>query len=424
MLVFYNILQLFALLLLGPFLALWVFCSAKYRDRIPGRLGLGLTESIRNLRPGKRVWIHALSVGEMASSLPLLQALRREMPELVIILSSTTRGGAEYGKRLQNLVDCQVPFPLDFFWVTTAFVKTLHPDLFVLIETDFWPNLLHCLARQKVPSLLVNGRITTKSMARYQRFRFLFRPLFASFTKMTMQMADDSKRLTQLGVSAEKIVVCGNLKYDMPSPFLDEKKTLLSECGLNKGMLFVAGSTHDGEESVLFELFSHLCELYPALAMVIAPRSIERAAEIMALGKRGGLLCHRRTANDSSPCHVLILDTIGELASVYQQADIAFVGGSLVPEGGHNPLEPAFFSKPVLFGPDMSDFAEISRDLLQAGGAKMVTIENIYGVTADLLADVEKRQEMGRRAGELLLSHQGTALRHVTLIRESLENVR
>lgn len=423
MLFVYNTLQLLALLLLGPFLALWVVCSAKYRGHIPSRLGLGLTESIGNLRPGRRVWIHALSVGEMASALPLLQALRQEMPELVIILSSTTRGGKEYGKRLTNLVDCQVPFPLDFPWVTATFIKTLHPDLFVLVETDFWPNILHCLKQKKIPSLLVNGRITVKSMARYQRFRFLFTPLFASFTKITMQMADDGKRLTQLGVPAGNMVVCGNLKYDMPFPSIDQKKrATLSECGLANGMLFVAGSTHEGEERVLFDLFTYLLGLYPTLTMVIAPRSIERAAGIVTLGTKHGLVCHRRTVNDRSPCQVLILDTLGELASVYQQADLAFIGGSLVPEGGHNPLEPALFSKPVLFGPDMSDFTEIAHELLQAGGAMMVEVETIKEVAGDLLANAEKRQEMGRRAGELLLSHQGAALRHVKLIRESLDH--
>lgn len=423
MLIIYNILQLLVLLLLGPFLALWVISSAKYRGRVPGRLGFGLPTLVRNLRPGRRVWVHALSVGEMASCVPLLQALRLEMPELVIILSATTRGGQEYGRRLAHLVDCQVPFPFDFFAVTTRFIKVLRPDLFVLVETDFWPNLLHRLKQQNVPCLLVNGRITSRSMALYQRFRFLFAPLFDCFNKISMQMVSDSERLTQLGISPKKITVCGNLKYDMPCPTLDGKPRLdLVKCGLTNGLLFVAGSTHAGEEAILFTLFTHLCALYPTIAMVIAPRSIKRAAEIMTLGTKCGLICHRRTANDGSPCQVLILDTLGELASVYQQADLAFVGGSLVPEGGHNLLEPAFFAKPVLFGPDMSDFAEISRDLLQAGGAVMVTTETLYEVTVDLLANAEKRQDMGRRAGELLFNHQGAARRHVELIKESLEH--
>ena len=419
MLIVYNILQLLALLVLGPILTLWVMASAKYRGRIPGRLGFGLTDLVRGLRPGARVWIHALSVGEMASARPLIESLRREMPGVVILLSATTRGGEEYGRRLAGLVDCQVPFPLDFYWVTARFVSLLRPDLFLLVETDFWPNLLSQLAKQGVPSLLVNGRITSESMAQYQRFWLLFAPLFNSFTKISMQMASDAERLAQLGVASKKIVICGNLKYDFSSPVVAAGGGLdLAKCGLIGVPLVVAGSTHDGEEILLFDLFAVLCKTYRDLVMVIAPRNVERASEVLALGTRRGLVCRLRSARDVIPCQILVLDTLGELAQVYHQADLAFVGGSLVVEGGHNPLEPAFFAKPVLFGPEMSDFAEISRDLLQAGGALMVTAETISEVMADLLADEEKRRRIGRLAGEFVLTNQGAAQRYLELIKE------
>jgi len=421
MLILYNILQLLALLVLGPVLALWAISSAKYRGRIPRRLGFGLTGLVRGLRPGTRVWIHALSVGEMASARPLIEALRREMPEVVILLSATTRGGEEYGRRLAGLVDCLVPFPLDLYWVTARFVRVLRPDLFVLVETDFWPNLLSRLAAQGVPSLLANGRITTESMALYQRFRFLFAPLFNGFTKISMQMAVDAKRLVQLGVAPEKIVVCGNLKYDVSSLADEAGQALdLAGLGLAGGPLLVAGSTHDGEEAILLDAFATLRKTCLGLVMVITPRKVERAGEIVVLAARRGLVCRLRTALDAAPCQVLVLDTLGELAQVYRQADLAFVGGSLVAQGGHNPLEPAFFLKAVLFGPDMSDFAEISRDLLRAGGAREVTADSLSVVAADLLADDEKRLRMGRLAGELVLAHQGATLRYLGLIKEIL----
>ncbi len=419
MLIIYNILQLLALLVLGPFLLLWVSLSAKYRSRIPRRLGFGLVGLVRGLRAGPRVWIHALSVGEVASARPLLQMLRHEMPETVVIFSSTTRGGEEYGRRLAGLVDCLVPFPLDLYWVVARFVRVLRPDLFILVETDFWPNLLTRLAVERVPCLLANGRITKDSMAHYQRLRFLFAPLFNTFTKISMQMADDAWRLTQLGVAPEKIVICGNLKYDMTDS-ADRARTALdlAGCGLGGHPLLVAGSTHEGEETVLLDVFAALNKIYPDLAMVIAPRSIERAPEIVALGLRRGLLCALRTTQGTKTCQVLVLDTLGELAQVYRQADLAFVGGSLVQQGGHNPLEPAFFGRPVLFGADMSDFSEISHDLLEAGAAEKVTAATIYSVMADLLANGEKRQQMGRLAGELVLAHQGAARRYLELIRE------
>ena len=426
MLIFYNIVQLLALLILGPFLALWLLTSAKYRDRLPRRLGFGLSRMVRGLRPGPRVWVHALSVGEVASARPLLLAIRQEMPEMVVILSTTTRGGKEYAKRLAGLVDCLVPFPLDLYWVVARFIKLLRPDLFILVETDFWPNLLARLGRQGVPSLLVNGRITRRSMARYQRFKFLFAPLFNGFKMISMQMAEDATRLAELGLDPRKIVACGNLKYDLvdsltrPGPVLD-----LGTCGLTGRPLLVAGSTHKGEEAVLLQAFAALRATYPGLAMVIAPRSLERAAEVMSLAVEAGLTCGlRSTSAGNKPCQVLVLDTLGELALLYRQAELAFVGGSLVKEGGHNPLEPAFFGKPVLFGPDMSDFAEISRDLLRVGAAETVTAESLLGIIGSLLSQKERRARMGQAAADLVQSHQGAAHRHLELIREAVSHGR
>ncbi len=421
MLVIYNIVQLLTLFILGPFLALWLWASPKYRGRIPGRLGFGLASLVSGLPPGPRVWIHALSVGEMASARPLLTALRQEMPEVVIILSATTRGGQEYGRRLTGLADCLIPFPLDLSWVVAHFVSVLRPDLFVLVETDFWPNLLAHLRRERVPALLVNGRITTASMARYQRFKPLFTPLFNSFTRITMQMAADAERLVRLGVAPQRIRVCGNLKYDLGLSVSGITETIdLGAWGVVGRPLLVAGSTHEGEEEILCALVAALAAIHPQLAMVIAPRTIARAPEVLALATKRGLRAALRSTADSSPCQLLVLDTLGELAEVYPHADLAFVGGSLVAQGGHNPLEPAFHGIPVLFGPDMSDFAEISQELCVAGAAAMVTPETIFAVVTDLLAREESRQAMGQAARALVRSHQGAARRHLDLIRESL----
>jgi 3-deoxy-D-manno-octulosonic-acid transferase len=359
----------------------------------------------------------------MASARPLIAALRQEMPGVVIILSATTRGGQEYGRQLAGLVDCLIPFPLDLTWVVAHFVTVLKPDLFVLVETDFWPNLLARLRRQRVPALLVNGRITTGSMARYQRFRPLFTPLFNSFTRITMQMAADAERLVCLGVAPERIAVCGNLKYDLGLSISGKAVTIdLGGWGVVGRPLLVAGSTHAGEEEILCALFAALRETHPHLAMVIAPRAIARAPAVRAIAVRRGLRCALRSTADGSPCQILVLDTLGELAQVYPHADLAFVGGSLVTQGGHNPLEPAFYGTPVLFGPDMSDFLEISQELCAAGAAKMVTTETILAVVTDILDQEGIRQAMGQAAVALVQTHQGAALRHLGLIRESLSH--
>jgi 3-deoxy-D-manno-octulosonic-acid transferase len=222
-----------------------------------------------------------------------------------------------------------------------------------------------------------------------------------------------------LGVAPERIVLCGNLKYDMeviPTPLTID----LRDCGVEGHPLLVVGSTHEGEEEMLLDLFNTLLVAHPDLAMVIAPRAISRAAEVLVLANKRRLRCRLRSTQRGGSCQVLILDTLGELAQVYQHADLAFVGGSLVQAGGHNPLEPACYGKPILFGPDMSDFAEISRNLCEAGAAVMVTKETILPVTATLLNQEEQRLAMGRAALALVQTHQGSARRHLRLIRESM----
>lgn len=475
MILLYNILQILVLLILGPLLVVLVLASPKYRPRIPKRLGYGLGAVVAKLPLGPRVWIHALSVGEMASVRPLLEVIRQEMPEVVIILSATTRSGEDYACRFAESCDCLIPFPLDGYWVVKRFVSLLRPDLFVLVETDFWPNLLSRLNREKVPCLLVNGRVTQRSMSLYHRFRFLFSPVFSAFWRISMQMADDAGRLVQLGVDPSKIVVCGNLKYDMAETVFGNVEGIdLGDFGRASGPLLVAGSTHKGEEEIVLDAFTALLSAHPSLSLIIAPRDVKRAQEIADLcvrrgvsfslrtGVRGGqnvgdhrdkfqrnaLPDHstrskgvpdarKRPANYTPVCeqatdkadgapydrvcgNVLILDTLGELALVYRLADIAFVGGSLVDQGGHNPLEPAFYSVPVLFGPYMSDFAEISQELIDIGGGRRVTVETFVAVVDKLLVHDDERQRVGHSAHDLVSRHKGAAKRFLVLIREAL----
>ena len=420
----YNILQLLALLILGPMLALWAVIVPKYRGRVLRRLGWGLSGLAQGLPTGPtRVWVHALSVGEAASARPLLRALRRELPEVIIILSTATRGGEEYARReLADDFDCLLASPLDIHWVVARFVARLRPDLFVLVETDFWPNLLATLARRGVPALLVNGRITEQSLSWYGRFRFLFVPLFNGFAKITMQMAADARRLVELGVDEGRIAVVGNLKYDLAPPTASVLDP--ADLGLRGRPLLVAGSTHPGEETPLLAAFTALTRRWPHLALVLAPREVARGREIAALAQGHGLNAARRTEGGAVNCQVLVLDTIGELASLYRLADLAVVGGSLVPAGGHNPLEPAIFGKPVLFGPDMRDFAEIAAEMLAAGAARLTTPETLTESLAALLADEGQRRDMGERGRRLVLAHQGAAARHLALIREVLRHGR
>ncbi|MFA6499685.1 MAG: 3-deoxy-D-manno-octulosonic acid transferase [Desulfurivibrionaceae bacterium] len=368
--------------------------------------------------------MHALSVGEVASARNLVQELRRNYPQGVIIFSSATRSGESFARSaLHEHVDCFASYPFDLLWSVKRLIAWAKPDLFVLVETDFWPNFLKELNRRDIPCLLVNGRVSDSSFARYRRFRWLFRPLFNSFQALAMQTEQDAISMRQLGVDAARLVVLGNLKYDAALSG-SGAKVGLDRAALQipaQALVWVAGSTHRGEEEIIFDAFQKLAQSFVNFFLVVAPRNVERGAELAAMAARRGLLAVRRSLGGAGEGSVLILDTLGELASVYDVCDVAFVGGSLVPERGHNPLEPAVHGKPVLFGPFMEDFAEISRDLLAVGGARQVHDgDDLRAGLFSLLADPAGRERAGRQAQELIASRRGVTEAHLALIRTVL----
>lgn len=425
MLVLYNILQLLALLILSPVLLVVVLLTPKYRSRILRRLGWGLANESSSFKRRPRVWIHALSVGEASSARPLVEALRAQLPEVCLIFSSTTRSGEIFARGMAAWVDHFVPFPLDFYWSVNKFLDCLQPDLFVLIETDLWPNLLAGLARRRIPALLANGRATAQSFRRYDRFALLFRPLFRTFTFISMQMRRDAERMVRLGVEPQKVLSLGNLKYDLGRPGQSPVMAADMLAALaGRTFLIVAGSTHAGEESMLLEACAPLLARDPGLRLIIAPRRIERGVEVSDLARSRGLSVSRRTTGWQQGSRVLVLDSLGELSQLYKLADIAFVGGSLVNAGGHNPLEPAVHGKPVIFGGFMHDFAEISQELIEAGAARQVGAATLGAAFSELYDDGELRSRMGESGMALVRSHQGATERYVALIGKLLKTKR
>ena len=418
----YNIIQLLALLLLWPVLVILAL-SPKYRSRVADRLGINLPKLHKN-RGIPRIWIHALSLGEAASSRPLLAAIKQHIPQSEIIFSCTTKGGKQYAEGLTGMIDHLVPFPFDIYWIVKKFINHLAPDLFILIETDFWPNILWQMQVRNIPTLLANGRISDASFKNYRLASFLFGPLFNTFTFLSMQVKSDAMRMISLGVSAEKVIYCGNLKYDM-EPFANGRLLQAAKrADFNlpaHGLILVAGSTHKGEEEIIIRAFCDLSPKYP-LALVIAPRDIHRGEEIEVLIKKNGLNSTRRSLRSSRHETILVLDTLGELAQVYTLADLAFVGGSLVAEGGHNPIEPAILGKTVIFGPHMEDFIEISQSLLQQDAAGLVTEDTFTSVCDNLLADQDQRGMMGDRAAELVNENQGAANRYIKIIKKIIHH--
>ena len=419
MAIVYNALILFFSPLLLVVLGL-ASLRGKYRGRLLARLGFALAPRLGGAvgAEAETIWVHALSVGEVTSARPLLCALRAALPETRIVLSVATRSGE--GVAREQLADCChaiVAAPYDLYPSLVAFIRQIRPRVFILVETDFWPNWLHLLARRRVPIYLVNGRISERSFVRYRRAARFFVPMFRRFTGLCMQTRADADNMVKLGLDPGRIHTLGNLKCDgraRANP--QDRPGLRQEYGFDaQAPLFICGSTHAGEEELLLSAYVALRAELPQLQLLLAPRQIGRAETLTALAARHGLSCRRRSqGHGHGP--VLLLDTLGELAFCYAMADLAFIGGSLVPLGGHNPVEAAACGIATCFGPHMEDFGEIAADLLHCGGAVRLHAGALPESLRPLVLDAGLRERMGQAALHWLATQEGTLQRHLDLI--------
>lgn len=428
MFVLYNILQLVFLPIFLPFITLFVLFSPKYRDRMPARLGVGLSRKFSsqaisvNGSSTKAIWLHALSVGEVTSAVPLITGLRKKYPDSKIIVSVTTRTGKLVADNLlKSLADHILDAPLDLLPVVRRFVKYIRPDLFILIETDFWPNTLLVLHSKDVPTILVNGRVSEKSMQGYQRMRFFFTPMFQSFSYLCMQTKRDRDKMEKMGLPAQKLRTLGNLKFDTAAGHGNSTLTPPAELLPKDRILFICGSTHPGEEHILIASYSQVRKIHPELFLIIAPRDTNRSTEIQSLAVEHGLTVALRSENRAIRADIFILDTIGELVHFYALSDIAFVGGSFVQKNGHNPIEPAIMGLPVIFGPNMQDFSEIADALMSSGGATMISgQQELSEILSTLLSSPELRTGQGKAAEQCVKSQRGVIDKHLELIEQLL----
>jgi 3-deoxy-D-manno-octulosonic-acid transferase len=378
-----------------------------------GRLGDGLP-------PEPRCWIHAVSVGESAAAVPLVEGIRRRWPELGIVMSTTTPTGARIVR--ERLADAAAHrfFPVDLPGPVGRALDAARPRFFIAIETELWPNFLRGLARRRVPAMIANGRISDRSFRRYRWVRRLMRRVLADVTIFAMQTEEDARRIIGLGAPPERVVVTGNLKTDLrPEPAADPEGWR-RRLGLDAAArLWIAGSTHRGEEAVVLDVFARARARCPQLALLLAPRHPERAAEVEELVHGRGLAAVRRShlSAEAPPGAVVILDTVGELATLYALAEVVFVGGSLVPVGGHNLLEPAMHGKPVLTGPYTSNFREGAELLQQSGGALVVTdAPELERELARVLEDPGLARRMGEAARAAFAGREGAVSATLDLI--------
>ncbi|MEW5723956.1 MAG: 3-deoxy-D-manno-octulosonic acid transferase [Thermodesulfobacteriota bacterium] len=405
----YSVLYGLAGLAAAPYYFYQGLRTGKYLWSLSARLGR--VPPALPPKMGLRVWVHALSLGEVVSAAELVRRLARAGHE--VCLSTTTLSGARLAaKRLAEIP--RLCLPLDWPPAVRRTLKAVRPDLFVLVDSDIWPNVLAGLEDRRVPKALVNARVSPRSFAGYRLVRGFWRRVLGLFDFIGCQTPLDRERLLALGARPETTALTGNLKYDRPAPVTgpEVRRRLLAETGLPDGAWLAAGSTHPGEEEILLSLLKKLRGRFPGLRLLIAPRNSERFGAVWRTIERTGLPAGRRS--DGGPYRdpaVFLLDTLGELDLFYELGDVVFVGKSLpVPGegGGHNLLEPAARGKPVLFGPRMHNFPEVARLMLESGGGRRV--EDAGGLeeaAAALLADESLRLGMGRRAQAAVEAHRG-----------------
>lgn len=429
---FYNI----VLLLLSPAILAVLLAKQRCRRGLLERIGWGRglsglsglsgrpdqpdrpNEPDRLDRPDRPViWIHAVSLGEVVAVTPLVKELHRCYPAYRLVVSTVTETGREaVEQRLAGVADhCYAP--LDFPWVVSHFIERLNPRLYLFVETELWPNLLWHLRRRGVPTVLVNGRLSSRSFARQQwaPVRSFYQTMLQGLSLCLMQSDRDVDRIVALGAEASRVRRTGNIKFDQPIPVVMEGGATRTRLGLHDAeQLFVAGSTHPGEEETLVDCYRALLARCPSAVLLLAPRHIERAESVEAMIRARGLSAQRCStigqagARQSIGPRVLVLDSRGELAAIYREAVVAFVGGTLVPVGGHNLLEPAQWAKPVLFGPYTDHCAEIADFLIQAGGGcRVLQAEDLTRQVLVLFSDDEGRERMGRSARQVVEQNRG-----------------
>ena len=365
------------------------------------------------------IWIHAVSVGEVQAARTLIAGLRDRYPGHRLWLSTTTRTGRAVAAGIEA-VDGLFYFPLDLPPAVDRVLDRVRPVLFIAVDTELWPNLLRRCARRGVRTVLVNGRISDRSYPRYRLVRRWFRRVLADMDRCCAQSDESARRLVDLGAPAERVVVTGNLKFDaLPAPRPGPAPgdgDLLRALGVAADRpVLVAASTHPGEERPVLDAFRRLRVRAPGLVLVLAPRHPERGAEAAALAAKRGLAAVRRSRppdDGAGGADVVVLDTVGELPALFRVATVVFVGGSLVPAGGHNVIEPASWGRPVVFGPHMENFAEIAELFLANRAARRVaSVGELAPVLAGLLADPRRRAELGTAARSLVEANRGAAAR-------------
>jgi 3-deoxy-D-manno-octulosonic-acid transferase len=405
---------------------LWKIVSVKNRRTgFLERMAIKGWPSMGEERP---FWIHTVSVGEVLATVPFVRRLKKSYPGLPIVVSSITPAGRATAERAFRDGERILCFPFDYPIPVWLALRNVRPRFFLHTETEIWPYFLLMLGRMGIPTAIVNGRMSAGSCKRYGWFRFFLRKVLLSVHVFAMQSRTDCHRIIRIGADPGRVYLTGNMKFDVPVPddSAERIKALREEMGFGEDhLVLLAGSTHDGEEKILLSVFAELKEEVPCLKMLLAPRHPERCGDLERLCEKERVSSERRTRRKGKKgvdgTDVLLLDTMGELARAYATADVVFVGGSLVPIGGHNPLEPILYEKPVLFGPHTEKIADTVNALLDVGGGIRVGgREELLEEARRLLENPAHREAVGRAALGVLEGHRGAVERNLAILRPFL----
>jgi 3-deoxy-D-manno-octulosonic-acid transferase len=420
----YSVLVLVLAVLASPWFIYQAVRYKKYVRSLGQRMGY-LPVSF-NIDADESIWIHAVSVGEVLTARPLISDLKRRYPNLRMFLSTTTMAGQQLARRSVQDVDAVFYFPFDLAFVVRRTLDLVRPKLFIMMETEIWPNLLRECRARGIKTAVVNGRLSARSFPRYRLIRPMMRRVLEHIDKFLVQSEESARRFIDLGADPARVVVTGSLKFDS----LELSSTALQVRARDRVLryfripptrpIIVAGSTMKGEEAAVLRAFRKVRTAAPNALLILAARNPERFGEAEQLARSEGWKVARRSdlAVDAEPrVDIVVLDTIGELATIYQIATIVFVGGSLVATGGHNVLEPAVFGKPIVFGPHMENFREIADAFVTNGAGIQLTGEaELEEAFLSLMGDPVRRARLGAAARALVEANRGANEKSVAVL--------
>ena len=429
MILLYDILAFCLVIFAIPLFILRLAQEEGFGERLRQSFGFIPRTIIEPVAGKNCIWLHAASVGEIVAASPIVKEIRKTLPGIPILISVVTANGYAMAHRIIPDADSIIYFPVDLPCLGERAIRKIQPQVFLPVETELWPNFLRSARRHCIPVMMVNGRISDKSVRRYQYLRGILTSMLDTVVKFCMQSTIDAQYIIQMGADPRRVIVTGNTKFDQTYTDInpEELVSLRQQLGLSDSRpVIVAGSTHKGEEEMLLAAFRKVKTAYPQAALVIAPREILRADEIGALVAKARFSSATRTGLQdrfSTGHDVVILDTIGELGKVYSLGDIIYVGGSLVPRGGHNILEPAAHGKPILVGPHMFNFKE-SFALFSGRGACATVYDepSLAEKVLEILSTESLRLSMSEEALAIIRENQGAAHKSALYLKELLEN--